>query len=192
MSETPKPTPSRTHERTSQRGRGKRLTHEERELAQKTFLRQFAYLGNMMASCRTANIDRKTIYEWLEKDETFSLKYRQAELDAADVIRAEMFRRAIQGVEEPVVSQGKVVRDDQGKPLMVRKYSDQLLTTLAKSRMPEFRERTHVEMSGQMTVQNDHSFSDDPEAAALARSLLFRLGTSGSPRNSGGSGMAGE
>lgn len=137
---------------TRMRRSGQKLTKAERQQVQEKFLKSFAMTANVRAACMAAGISRTTVYEWQEKDETFSLRFKQAELDANDVIRAELFRRAVQGVEKPVVSMGKIVyttdEKDKPKPLMERVYSDSLLALLAKARMPEFREKQQIEMSG--------------------------------------------
>jgi hypothetical protein len=154
---------STAHTRTLKRRPGQRPSAAERKAAQETFLRTFANTANLRASAMAAKVDRNTIYKWLETDEQFSFQYHQAELDASDCIRAEIWRRAIQGVEEPIVSMGSLVYeyhpilDDEGKPkldekgrpitqrgqrLTVRKYSDALLSLLARARMPEFRDKS--------------------------------------------------
>lgn len=152
-----------THIRTSTRGRGKHLTKEQRAEVQERFLRSFRNTANVRASCMAAGIDRNTIYTWLETDETFSLEYKQAELDANDTIRAELFRRAVQGYEKPVVSMGKQVFVD-GKPLMERVYSDSLLVLLAKARMPEFREKSQVDVTHRIkTTWGGGALEDEQE-----------------------------
>jgi hypothetical protein len=128
--------------------RGQRLTPEQKEIAQNVFLTSFAQNANVTAACRTAGIDRSSFYRWQEKDETFGFCYKQAEAEANDVIRAAIFKRAILGIDEPLHYLGKLVTDEQKKPVTVKKYSDTLLIFLAKARMPEFRERQQVEMSG--------------------------------------------
>jgi hypothetical protein len=45
----------------------------------------------------------------------------------ADALEAEAWRRAVDGVPEPLVSGGKVVRNDDGQPLAIRRYSDSLI-----------------------------------------------------------------
>lgn len=99
-----------------------------------------------------AGISRNTVYAWQERDTEFSLKFNVAEQEANDVIRAELHRRAVQGYEKPVVSMGKAVYDKDGKPLTERVYSDQLLGLLAKSRMPEFRDKQQIEHTGNITI----------------------------------------
>jgi hypothetical protein len=44
-------------------------------------------------------------------------------------------------VAEPLVSAGKLVRDDNGQPVMVQRYSDNLLMALLKAHRPPRRER---------------------------------------------------
>lgn len=127
---------------------GQRMTTEERTQAQEKFLKSFSMTANVRAACMAAGIDRTLVYQWAEHSKEFSIRFNRASLDADDVIRAELFRRSIQGVEKHVVSMGKVVYGDDGKPLMERVYSDSLLSLLAKSRMPEFRDRQQLEVSG--------------------------------------------
>lgn len=137
------------------RKRGQQLSKDERSEVQEKFLKSFSMTANVRAACMAAGISRTSIYEWLEKDEQFSIRYRQAELDANDLIRAELFRRAVQGYEKPVVSMGKVVcvanEKGESKPLMERMYSDNLLSLLAKARMPEFREKTQVDVNANVS-----------------------------------------
>jgi len=136
---------------------------------QDVFLEAFAIQGNISLACRTAQIERSTLYRWKEKSDTFLLRYNQAFEEAKDHIRAEIYRRAHDGVEEPVLAQGQLVyeyepvldengvqkKDDKGKPMWkrgkmitVRKYSDTLLIFHAKMLMPEYRDKQHVEVSG--------------------------------------------
>jgi hypothetical protein len=44
-------------------------------------------------------------------------------------------------VQEPLVSAGKLVRDDDGQPITVRRYSDNVLLALLKAHRPPRRER---------------------------------------------------
>jgi len=43
---------------------------------------------------------------------------------------------------EPLVSAGKLVRDDDGQPIAIRRYSDNLLLALLRARRPPRHERT--------------------------------------------------
>ena len=47
----------------------------------------------------------------------------------------------MEGVPEPLVSAGKLVRDDNGQPIAIRRYSDNLLVALLRAHRPPRRER---------------------------------------------------
>lgn len=113
---------------------GRRLTDIERQEAQQTFIETFARVGIKAVACRAANVDRTTVDWWSEHDEEFAIEYNRARADADDVIRSEIHRRGINGVDRPIYQGGQQVGT-------VREYSDVLLIFLAKSRMPEFRDR---------------------------------------------------
>jgi hypothetical protein len=166
MPDTRKPTPLT---RTSTRHQGRRMSKPEREQAQETFLTAYQLNGNIMLSCRRANIDRSTFYQWMEHDETFSIECRQAEKDFADLALAEFRKRAMEGYEKPVISMGRMVFEEtpilnndgtpkldskdhpmmkRGKPLTERVVSDNLLAMLVKRHFPEFRDKQQVELTG--------------------------------------------
>jgi hypothetical protein len=142
---------------TRKRRPGQRLTADERKTAQKTFLDAFSMTANVRAACLKAGISRNTVYEWQEHDDTFSFQFKQATEDANDMIRAELFRRAVQGYDKPLVSMGKVVYGQDGKPLNERVYSDQLLSLLAKARLPEFKEKQQIDLNAQITTLADQA-----------------------------------
>jgi hypothetical protein len=123
---------------------------------QRVFLDAFAEHANVLMAARDADVTRRLVYYWLEHDEDFSFAFNQAKEDAKDVLRAEIYRRAVEGWDEPVTSAGKLVGT-------VRKYSDVLLIFHSKALMPEYREKHQVEMSGPggtpVQVQHTHDFS---------------------------------
>jgi hypothetical protein len=100
----------------------------------------------MRGTCGRLGISRTSVVRWLHADPEFALRYKQAELDGMDVLRAEAFRRAVQGVEKPLTSMGKLVYEEipdidpttgqqrldrygrpqytRGKLVTIREYSD--------------------------------------------------------------------
>lgn len=135
-------TPQRT------RRHGQRMTAEERKQVQRKFLDAFGRTANITAACMQAGISRQTVYVWQEHYTEFGLEFQEANKRANDVLFGEAWRRATQGDESYVVSAGKLVYGPDGKPLMERKRSDRLLELLLKARMPEFRDKQQVEVSG--------------------------------------------
>lgn len=116
------------------RGRGESLSDDERVKAQAAFLGEYARRGNISDGCKKARVDRSTFYYWTEHDEQFSLLYNQAREAYNDALRAEIHRRAVVGVIEPIYQGGKLAGN-------VRKFSDVLLIFQAKARMPEYRDK---------------------------------------------------
>lgn len=104
----------------------------------KTFISILASSGNVGTAAKAAGITPRTAYRAKEKDKDFAEEWQEALDLAADVLEAEAWRRAHEGVEEPVMYKGQVVR-------FVRKYSDLLLMFMLKGMRPEkFREKVYV------------------------------------------------
>lgn len=140
-----------THLRTSNRGRGEKLTKSEAQLLQERFLVAFSESANVRVACKEVGIDRSTVRWWEEKDEKFAIRYKEAKEDADDLVREELRRRAMEGYDKPLVSWGKLVYDEKGEVATEKVYSDNLLSLLAKARLPEFREKQSID-----TVQIDN------------------------------------
>ena len=106
-----------------------------------TWLNAFRETGMVTAACRVAKVGRRTVYD-ASIDEEFAAAWDEIEQETTDVMEREAYRRAVDGVPEPLVSAGKHVTD-------VRKYSDTLLIFMLKGRRPEkFRENVKVEHGG--------------------------------------------
>ena len=164
------------------------MTPPQRSSAKALFLAVFAKEANVTLAAEKAGIAPKTAYEWRKKDAKFADAWEEAVKASNDVLRGEMWRRAVHGVESYVVSMGRMVYEEipdldedgsvkrdkrnqpmykRGDPIIERKYSDTLLMALAKARMPEFREKSQVEIDAQV---HDHGTKAlyDAIAAALA------------------------
>jgi hypothetical protein len=119
-----------------------RLTRERQE----RFLKALAETGIVSAAVEIAGTSRTRVYELRKRNPDFATAWEEAEERAADALEAEAWRRAVDGVQEPLVSGGKVVRDDDGQPIAIRRYSDALMIALLKARRPErFKDRAVVE-----------------------------------------------
>jgi len=138
---------------------------------QQRFLTALAETGIVSVAVEIAGTSRTRVYELRKRDSAFAEAWEEAEEQAADALEAEAWRRAVTGVPEPLVSAGKVVRDDDGQPLAIRRYSDTLLLALLKARRPEkFKDRAVVE----------HDIADglaDRLEAARQRALAASTGT---------------
>lgn len=90
----------------------------------------------------------------------FEKDYQEAKAAGDDIIRAEIFRRGVNGVKRAIYHDGKVVGHKQ-------EYSDNLLMFLAKARMPE-------EFGNKQTV--DHNIKFDGAASKLVDKMADMLG----------------
>ncbi len=94
------------------------LAHDKRLSAgQRRFLNLYTKTGNISISCQGSKVGRRTVYNWLEHDESFSLAYNEAKEESIEQLEAVALDRA-------------------------RKQSDVLLIFLLKSLRPEkYRDR---------------------------------------------------
>lgn len=113
-------------------------------------LEHFRDSGRIDIACAAAGVNRSSHYEWLKADPVYRVGFEEAERQAADRLEAEAWRRALEGVAEPVFHAGKrvvePVLDEQGRPVVypdgrpveraavVRRYSDNVLMFLLKGR----------------------------------------------------------
>ena len=110
--------------------------------AQQRFLGALALGASVTSAAKAAGVDRRTVYKWREKDESFKQEWIDHVDMGADVLEDEATRRAVDGVKRPVYQGGRRVG-------FVREHSDQLLMFLLKGRRPEkYRERQSLEHSG--------------------------------------------
>src|SRR2546421_11866431 len=84
----------------------------ERKAKQDLILAALGKCGSIKQACAIAGIDRATFYRWKKSNKQFRERVALAEDDANDTIDDEIVRRAIDGIEEPLVSMGRVVCEE--------------------------------------------------------------------------------
>jgi hypothetical protein len=130
----------------------------------KKFLDALRHTGNHSAACRAAGVHRSTPYDAMQADSAFAAAYRDALDEACDGLELEARRRAHDGVDRPVIYQGRLCGtwvDEAGNvvaegtpgarllPLTVKEYSDTLLLALLKAHRPEkYRDNVKMEHAG--------------------------------------------
>lgn len=133
---------------------GNARTNRTAQRVRDAFLAELAQRGIVSDAAKAAGAARRSVYEWRDADPAFRAAWDDALDQAVDTMEREAYRRAVEGIAEPVV--GRVARDqdgiltgEDGRPLYIRKYSDSLLTTILKAHRPEkYRERADVQHSG--------------------------------------------
>lgn len=103
-----------------------------------TFLAALEAHGMVTTAARAAAVTTDTVYKHRKADEAFAHAWAEAYAAYCDRLEMEAYRRAVDGVDEPVYQQGELVG-------VVRKYSDALLTLKLKRHRPDqYRERVQV------------------------------------------------
>lgn len=107
------------------------------------FLAELAESGMVKRACEVAGIARRTAYTHRDKRKKFRAAWDEALQVAISTLEDEAWRRARDGVTEPVYQGGKLVGT-------VQKYSDTLLIFLLKAHNPErYRDRYDVTSKGE-------------------------------------------
>ncbi len=117
------------------------------DVRRRAYLVSYSVTGSFARAAKDAGIDLKTGYNWRnddsDKNKPFLAAMQTGRAMACDSVEAEIKRRGIEGVEEPVYQGGKLVGTK-------RVFSDTLLIFYAKGLMPEkYREQhEHVGAGG--------------------------------------------
>jgi hypothetical protein len=142
----------------------KKETLARRKLQHKkaAFIRAFGKVATITHAARIAKIDRSRHYDWLDSDAEYAAEFAVAEEIALGVLEDEAWRRAVEGIREPVGFY-------KGKPsAYVRRYSDVLLIFLLKAAKPEkYRETINMEHGGKITHEHVVVQTIDPYGMAL-------------------------
>lgn len=91
------------------------------------FLYTLTLGGTVSAALAAAGVDRVVLRKWKEADPNFARYAEEAEEAGTDRLEDEAYRRAYEGVEEPIFHQGELIA-------VVRRPSDRLLEFLLKGR----------------------------------------------------------
>jgi hypothetical protein len=96
-----------------------------------------------------------------KRDPEFRAAVEEAIEEASGRIENEAVRRAVEGVEEPVVSAGALVKDDQGKVVTKRVYSDNLLAIILRARNNAYKTKQYHEVKHQYQTGAAYISTDD-------------------------------
>ena len=97
--------------------------------------------GVVSKACEAAEIDRRTAYRWRKDDPDLAEQWEDALETFADKIEDAARQRAVDGWDENVTSNGKVIGTKHV-------YSDSLLLALLKAKRPsQYRERQSLDVT---------------------------------------------
>jgi hypothetical protein len=127
------PTPAEQHRRA--------LTADDRQ----RFLEALSNGWSVRHAAVYAGRHWRRFYTLRERDEAFAAQWAEAVEAGTDALEQEAYRRAVEGVEEPVYQGGKLVGT-------VRRYSDGLLQFLLRGRRREVYGDTVQVETGPVTI----------------------------------------
>lgn len=127
------------------------------------FIEALATSGNITVAARSVPVDRRTVQRAYKEDPDFAAAWDDAKDNAVDLLVAEARRRAVVGVDKPVIHQGQLMyrqgpdgqllldREGNPIPLVIKQYSDTLLIFLLKGALPAtYRDNVRVDHSGEV------------------------------------------
>jgi hypothetical protein len=97
---------------------------------QPAFLTAFAQVGNVTEAARIAGTTRVTVWRNNSSDPEFAKAFAEAEQESMDLLEREAWRRATEGVDEPVFYKGAQCG-------VIKRYSDRLTEFLLRGGRPE-------------------------------------------------------
>jgi hypothetical protein len=121
---------------------------------QRAFLAVFRNTGNVRLACEAANVGRRSHYRWLKQNPAYREAFAVAKEEVADLLKAEAFRRAVHGWDEPV---GWYKGKAGG---VVKRYSDGLRIVLLKALRPN-RYKETVQFKGAMANLDLNQLPDE-------------------------------
>jgi hypothetical protein len=112
--------------------------------SRETFLMELAETGMVSRAAEAAGVSRSTVYNERERNDGFAERWADIDEVVIESLEEEALRRARDGVEEPLVSAGKLVTT-------VRRFDSSLLMFLLKAKRPHiYRERVDIAHSGEV------------------------------------------
>lgn len=97
----------------------------------RAFLAAYEECGTISRACKSAQVSRTNVYNWLADDAEFAEAFEHAKLCFAETLEDEAKRRAVDGIEIPLCNKnGEVVG-------YKHVYSDTLLIFLLNGALPD-------------------------------------------------------
>lgn len=118
---------------------------------QDLFLQILENTASPKLAAEKCGISRRLAFEYKSKDLEFRKKWEAAVEIALDYLMEEGYRRAVIGIDQPVIYQGQVAQQvdpetGESFPLTVKQHSDRLLEVMLKWRYPQMGDKLRVKV----------------------------------------------
>jgi len=112
------------------------------------FLEHLATYGVMASAARKVGRSLSTFQHKRSRDPRFRERVDEALANADARLETELYRRAVEGVQKPLVSGGKWLNDPEtGEPAYITEYSDNLLLAANRARIHRFRKQQEIHVT---------------------------------------------
>lgn len=138
-----------------------KMTEAQRKETKARVLDAMGKTDNITQSVRLAGTSCNTFYKWLRTGFITQDELAIAKQAYEDSLREELNERVFEGQKRPLLSAGKVVLDEKGKPVWYSEKNDAILWNVAKHRLPEYQTVDKKEV----TIHNQ--FGDIPSGYAI-------------------------
>jgi hypothetical protein len=135
-----------------------------RENVKQAFLDTYGRCYIIQTACDTAGINRNTFYNWRKAGYISDAEMAECLEKWQDVLREELVKVGIVGVQQPLVHNGRIVLESDGRKAFINKRDNHVLTQLAERYLPEWQQVKKVDLT---THEGTRYIADIPEQYAL-------------------------
>ena len=118
-----------------------------RDKAFEVFLRAYSKTGRKQDSALLAGVSCRTVQKWREEFPDFEERFQIAHEQWRDILKAEVYRRAVEGWEEPVYQKGECIG-------YVRKFDSNLLMFAMKQADASYKDRQETNVNVATQINN--------------------------------------
>jgi hypothetical protein len=139
----------------------KKISEYRKKKLKKLFIDVYRTHGVLGRAALTIGVSRQLVHEWRKEDPAFEQAVIEAYEDAVDEAEVELRKRAIDGVEEPLLYKGQpiykrdpetseIICDANGQPIVltVPRRSDRLLEVYTRTHRPQYKDKSEVSVTG--------------------------------------------
>ncbi len=135
-----------------------------RENVKQTFLETYGRCYIIQTACDAADINRNTFYAWRKAGFITDADMAECLEKWQDVLREELLKVGIVGVQQPLVHNGRIVLESDGRKALINKRDNHVLTLLAERYLPEWQKAKKVDVT---THEGTRYIADISEQYAL-------------------------
>ncbi len=129
------------------------MSEAQREVAKSIILDVLSRTNIKQAAIEAAGIRRDTLLDWIAIGYITQKELQEAYEQYQDMLRGEIVKRTFIGVPKPLVANGRLVYDRDGRQVSINHIDTRLLTELAKRHLPEWQIPDKVDI----TTHQDYS-----------------------------------